>query len=290
MIKSGPMNIIVACNQASRLPTDRTKTKNYSLILSPRVLAEIFLRSNPHPTLERIRHYHFKIGLDIADVMSELISRQSSEEITSFEPFYAQRKTYQQNYEGLIEGIYKPTPDHATWASRTKTGHRQICATLTDHSLPARKEIRKALQEHQSLAKKNMVPAEGKPSSYQDILPYETPESSGFIFDVVSKSLFNYGCEPDRVRQIYRAVLSNQYLGKLFRSLHAYALGRAGGWKDQKDNFSPSTTVDDVTDILLPLYAGDGDAIVTEDTMITRLLSLVEVGGAPVTVIRASNI
>ena len=110
------MNLIIDCNQASRLPTDRGKTRSHSLIVSPAVLAEIFLRTDPNPTLNRIRHYHFTIGLEIADVIFEL-SRLSSEEISSFQPFYSQRNTYQEDYEGLIEGIYKPTLDHVNWAN-----------------------------------------------------------------------------------------------------------------------------------------------------------------------------
>lgn len=283
------MNLIIDCNQASRLPTDRAKTKPHSLSLSPKVLAEIFLRTNPIPTLERIRHYHFKVGLDIADVMLEL-SRMPPEEITSFEPFYSQRKTYQQDYEGLIAGIHKPTPDHAAWAAKTKEANLEMCAQLIAQSQLARKAMKEVVREHRKQLEMYNVSAEEKPSSYEVFLPYETPNSGNLSFTVLSQSLHGYGCEANRIEQIYGAVMSNPYLRRLFRCLEAYFVGRAGGWKDQENNFSPSLRQDDVTDILLPLYAADGDAIITEDKMITKLVGLVEVGGRPVIIQKASDI
>ena len=180
------MNLIIDCNQASRLPTDRGKTRSHSLIVSPAVLAEIFLRTDPNPTLNRIRHYHFTIGLEIADVMFEL-SRLSSEEISSFQPFYSQRNTYQEDYEGLIEGIYKPTLDHVNWAAGMKARHRQSCEGLTAQSEPARKEIREAVRAHRRVSEKTGSPAEEKPSNYKDLLPYDS--SKEFVYDLLTQSL-----------------------------------------------------------------------------------------------------
>lgn len=289
MLKCAVMNLVIDCNQASQLPIERSKTKSHSLVLSCASLAEILLRTDPRPTLARIRSYHFIIGLDVPDVMAEL-TRITLEEIKSFKPFYAGRGLYQHDYEYLVEGIYKPSTDHAAWAAATKARHLQNCARLTEQSVPARNEIKKVVQEHRNQAKKNKVDAEEKPSSYMELLPYETPEMTGFVYGVVSALLMSHGCEPDRIRPIYSAMLCNQYLWRLFRSVHAYCLGRAGCWKDQKSNFRPAATADDITDILLPLYAGDGDAIVTQDRLLVRLIPLIEVGGAPVSVISASNI
>lgn len=283
------MNLIIDCNQASRLPTDRAKTKLYSLSLSPKVLAEIFLRTDPIPTLERIKHYHFKVGLEIADVMSEL-SRMPLEEIALFQPFYSQRKTYQQDYEGLIAGIHKPTPDHAVWARKTKAANHQICNQFIAQSQLARGAMREVMHENRKQAGIFNVPADGKPSSYEAFLPYEKPNSGNLSFTVLSQSLRGYGCEVNQIEQIYGAVMCNSYLRRFFRCLEAYFIGRAGGWKDQENNFSPSPQQDDVTDILLPLYAADGDAIITEDKMITKLVRLVEAAGTPVLIQKASDI
>lgn len=281
------MYLVLDCNQAARLPTDRSVTRKYSLILPTSVLAEIFLRTDPHPTLDRIRHYHFQIGLDTSDVMLE-ISRIGPQEIRCFEPFYKRRCLYQHDYEYLFMGIYKPSSNHAAWAANVKHAHLQSCGTLVGQALPARKEIKKAVQDHQAQAKKNNVPPERKPLTYGDILPYERPDLSGFIFFTLVRALSWYGFGPDRAGFIYDAVVSNQYLGRLFRSLHAYALGRSGAWRDQNDNFSPPASQDDITDIVLPLYAGDGDAILSEDKLLRRIVRLIEVGSSAVTITKAS--
>src|SRR5215469_8096632 len=151
------MNLVLDCNQAACLPTDRSVTRKYSLILPPSVLAEIFLRTNPDPTLERIRDYHFQIGLDTPDVMLEL-SRIGPQEIRCFEPFYKRRCLYQHDYEHLFTGVYMPSSNHANWAASVKQAHLQYCARLAGQSSPARKEIKKAVQDHHAQAKQNNVP------------------------------------------------------------------------------------------------------------------------------------
>jgi hypothetical protein len=49
--------------------------------------------------------------------------------------------------------------------------------------------------------------------------------------------------------------------------------------EDQAWNFDPSPTRDDWTDVTLPLYAADGDLLVSEDTKLRTALSIIDPSG-----------
>ena len=261
------MYLVIDCNQASRLPIDRQTTRRHALIVSPDVLAEILLRSNPEPTLSRIRQYHFKIGLMATDIVRELCHLGLSE-ITKFEPFPSPGKDYIEDYDFLTEAIYRPSTGHLAWASDRKANHRNHCGVLIDQSRPAREAMRRVAKEER---------AKGSPqwklSSFEEIIPC-APTPDSFSGDVLRRSLSIYGAGPSRAAEIYAAVLSNNHLRALFNILTGYCLSRAGAWADQKYNFNPSPNQDDITDILLPFYAADGGCLVTEDTMLKRLIKI----------------
>lgn len=264
------MSLVIDCNQASQLPTVRSVAGRHSLALSPSVLAEILLRSNPLPTLERLRSYHIRFGLVIADVMLEL-SRLSLGEIASFEPFYNNRKSYQEDYEGLTEAIFKPAAIHRRWAEVTKQAHLTHCNALLTLTPLARTEVKHVVKDHRQKTKKN----EPKPSSYSDLAPYEFGPDT-FTGETLRNALLHYGCTPEQALQIHSAATANQYISRLFRSIHAYCFGAAGGWQEQKLNIAPVPDRDDITDFVLPLYAANGDIIVTADGKLSRLIALIE--------------
>ena len=67
------MQVVVDANQASQLPSARSVTREHSISLSPSVLAEILLRTNPIPTLKILQAYYIRLGLKTVDVMQRLI-------------------------------------------------------------------------------------------------------------------------------------------------------------------------------------------------------------------------
>jgi len=279
------MNLVIDCNQASKLPSHGKQPRTYSVSLPPFVLGEILLRSNPLPTLKCIQAYHFRIGLEPADVMMEL-SRLSLREIRNFEPFYSPRKHYMQDYDRLMEAAFKPGHEHRKWATLVKQRHLQFCNKFSCQSKPAKAKIKQLVRDYSKSAQQK---GNAKPSNYKAVLADEQNQPNAFIKGVLGGSLSLYGCSSARLDEIYNDVMSNQYLNRFFRTIHAYFLGRSGAWRDQKLNFNPGPTQDDITDIILPLYAADGDIIVSEDKMLAKLVALVEVGNQ-VIVRKASQI
>ena len=46
------------------------------------------------------------------------LSRLPLHEIPGFEPFYTARKSYREDYEGLMEAVFKPAAHHSRWANK----------------------------------------------------------------------------------------------------------------------------------------------------------------------------
>ena len=81
-------------------------------------------------------------------------------------------------------------------------------------------------------------------------------------------------------QELYPAVIANQHLRRLFYSLLYYILAWSRAWSNQSWNFDPSPKFDDWTDATLPLYAADGDVVLTADKKLRTALKAIEPAGA----------
>lgn len=141
------MQVVVDANQASQLPSARSVTREHSISLSPSVLAEILLRTNPIPTLKILQAYYIRLGLKTADVMQRLI-QLPLDQIPNFEPFYNPRLSYLEDYEGLMEAIFTPSAHHSSWARQQKESHLKHCRTLVTQTISARKRLKSVIDTH----------------------------------------------------------------------------------------------------------------------------------------------
>lgn len=94
--------------------------------LSPYVLSEILLRGDPSPTLELLRTFDIRLGLETSDVMSEL-AQLSPQGIETFEPFAVSGQKYRQNYEAMRAALYGRAQGHLEWARYIKDAHLRYC-------------------------------------------------------------------------------------------------------------------------------------------------------------------
>ncbi len=269
------MPFVIDTNQASLLPKGK---KGWTVSLSPYVLSEILLRTNPTPTFELLHTFDIRVGLEKLDVLSQL-ARLSAREIRAFEPFPVAGQTYHEDYRALKEALHGPQKVHVDWARKTKGRHLEYCDSLVGRAQLFRKHLRE----------RNM--ADRKLSTFEEAFAElaSTPES--FIGSVIVGAVANDGKRSVQTQpaELFEAVLANQYLARFFRVQLAYYISISRVWKDQELNFDPSPKRDDMTDITLPLYAGDGDMIVTNDTKLSLLVRLIEPEGK-VTACKASDI
>ncbi len=266
---------VIDTNQASLLPKGK---KGWTVSLSPYVLSEILLRTNPNPTFELLRTFDIRVGLDTLDVMSQL-ARLSAREIRAFKPFHVPGQRYHQDYRALEEALYNPGNAHVAWAREIKGLHLEYCGSLVKSAQLFRKHLRES------------EIADRKFSTFEEAFAElaSTPES--FIGSVIVGAVANDGKRSVQTQpgELFEAVLANQYLARFFRVQMAYYISISRCWIDQDLNFDPSRERDDMTDVTLPLYAGDGDVIVTNDTKLSLLVRLIEPEGR-VTTCKASDI
>ena len=260
------MPLVVDTNQAGLLPTERQR--DWVLALSPYVMAEVLLRGDPAPTLERLSIFRFRLGLDLLDVMNQLY-QLSDKEIRVFEPFAGPGQKYRQDYDVMVSAMDRVRPTHINWAKYIKESHRRYMATLSESAITFRRRLR----EH-GLSKV-------KHSTFAEALSEYASDSESFLGNVVVGTI-NYGgrrTTETRPDKLFEAVMENQYVGRFFRAILAYILSISSVWKDQRLNRHPTPTLDDMTDITLLLNAADGDLILSADKYLSRLVSLIEPKG-----------
>jgi len=270
------MFLVIDTNQASFLP--RPPDRNWVVSLSPYVLSEILLRTDPTPTLELLRTFPIRLGLETLDVMSQL-AQLSPQNIRVFAPFAVSGREYRQDYDAMEAALYGRRETHSNWARAIKNGHIQYCGSLVQTAQQLRRHMRERGIENPRY------------SGFEEAMVDLAANPDSFLGSVIVSSITDGGNRPTAAQpgELFDAVLANQYLARFFRVLLAYYVSISRVWQDQNLNFDPSPRRDDMTDITLPLYAEDGSVVVTADTKLILLVSLVEPEGR-VSACRANEI
>jgi len=260
------VRLVVDTNQAYRLRTETGAGQGVSL--SPYVLAEILLRGNPEPTLQRLRPLDIRLGLKIPDVLEQL-ARLRPPQIIEFEPFYVPGQSDPQDYGEILDALNGPRPKHIRWAQYIHDNHLEYCGSLVERS----KRLRQLLRDRGK--------GKSKISGFEEAFSGLASTPDSFLGSVVVGSIMLGGARPAQAppAELLEAALANQYVGRFFRMQLAYYVSISRGWRDQDLNINPSPKKDDMTDIGLLLYAAAGDIIVTEDSTLSRLIALIEQEG-----------
>ncbi len=261
------MRAVVDTNQALKL-TSRSTGGDPSralseIALAPYVLAEILLRGNPEPTLTRLRAFTVRYGLEPVKAL-ETVATLTETEIMAFEPFAVPGSA---TYEAFRTALYDPSPQHVEWAHRVKADNLSFCGLMFERAQCFRRKLRE--RKIQNPRFEDMAEA---------LLQAGTSATS-FLGSLVLSSISNDFCRKLAVREpdlLYGAVIRKQYLGRFFKTIFYFVLSFSRLWKDQVHNFDPSAGRDDWTDITLPLYAGDGDVILTADTKLRNAIKVIE--------------
>lgn len=260
------MYAVLDTNQALALPKAGAADAP-GLTLAPYVIAEILLRSDPEPSIRRIRSFRVRYGLQLAPEALEQVAGLTESELLHFRPFLAPGTVVASDslYAGLRPDL-APIPDAVrARAIATKGLARAFCGSMFGRSVRARERFRS-------------VGGAPKFRDLEEALLWldDWPES---VADIISNGSARPLAVPDP-RRLYSAVMQNPFLARLFRSILSYQLSWFRLWADPSLNFDPSSRRDDFTDLVLPFYAEDGDVILTADKKLTSLLKMVAPNGA----------
>jgi hypothetical protein len=218
------------------------------ITIAPYVFAEMLLHPDAQQLVRQLRSFDILVGLEPSDVMAEL-SALDEKAIVSFMP-YNPTFTLPTRLEGQDISL----------ARSIKASNRAFANTMFGCAKLFRKRLRDEGLKH-------------KFSGMSEVLELSFLQS--LVFDSVSHKQARTLAVPDE-KYLYVAVMHNRYLSRYFKMILCYVISYSRAWADQTWNFDPSGNIDDWTDITLPLYAADGDIILTADKKLRTAISIIE--------------
>jgi len=260
------MRAVLDNNQLTPLPAP-SESPFAGVTLAPLAFAEILLRKDPGNALDSLCGYDLLFGKELSVVMTEIAGLEESE-IRSYRPYIAPDSPMQAKYAAAI---FAPQPKHIEAARAIKAGNRSFCQRLADIAIKSRKAV---------LESKSSGKFAGK-SRFTDITE-ALAEAPSFHRSLITMYVTNGGARTIAAASkdsLVESVLANPNLDRLFRSIFAFVVSVSRGWTDQTWNYDPSGKRDDWTDVILPLYADDGDVILTADGRFRRHVAIIDPNG-----------
>jgi hypothetical protein len=228
-------------------PTDADR----AVTLTPYVFAEALLHRDPQRLVDRLQSFDVLLGHEPSDVLAA-VAGLDQEGIFAFRP-----------YNAAFTLPATVTRGDLKTAQNIKQRHRAFGATMFDLAKIVRKLLKDANITH-------------KFSDFSETIELLEPS---FFQSFVLSSVTDRNSRTLMVcdeRNLYVAVMRNRYLARYFRAIFYYIISYSRMWKDQTRNFDSRATRDDWTDITLPLYAADGDIILTADKKLQAAVRTVE--------------
>jgi hypothetical protein len=222
-----------------------------SVTLAPYVFAEALLHRDPQQLVDRLRSFDVLFGHEPSDALAA-VAGLDEEGIAAFRP-----------YNTTFRLPATVTRGDLFVARKVKQRHMAFGATVFDLAKVVRKLLKNANVRH-------------KFSDFSETLSLLEPSFfQSFLIDSIT-----HGNSRTRVvsneENLYVAVMRNHHLARYFKTIFYFLISYSRMWEDQTRNFDPSAGRDDWTDITLPLYAAEGDTILTADKKLQAAIGTVE--------------
>jgi len=262
------MYFIIDNNQLTYFNELFKEFSGIQIILPLPVYAEIVLRRNPKKSMEALQGHDLLFGMQIGDILSGIRDR-SEKEICSFEPFLSMNT---KEYARYLQSIFaEPTNEIISLARHIKDSNLLFCSRMRNNAVNFRK-IKRDRKSSGAFKDKDRF------DKMRDALESAPSFLEELIYNLITQE-GKKKCTISSKAGLKDAVMSNPYLSRLFRSMLCYVFSISRMWTNQKYNYDPEEGRDDLTDILLPTYACDGDIIVTDDRKLKQHIKLLEPTG-----------
>lgn len=265
------MRIVIDTNEAAALARSTAQgalnRKRITVVLPPLVWAEILLSPYHKQRLSALAEYDLMFGIDLHEVYEHL-SCLSEEQITSFDPVISPNSV---RHEKLLLSLLQSPDELIDQARRLKNKAAAGMANTAAHIQAFNKIYKDAQSRGQLTTAQKFVTIDDAMQTIGKWLETQ------LVSDVTSD-----GGRPMRTasaESLYRAVLSNMYLDRFMRLLVCQHVGYGHAWHDETLNIDPSANRNDYTDMTIGLYAGDGDIIVTRDTILRNAIRHIDPQG-----------
>lgn len=258
------MRIVIDANEAATLARSTEQIafdwKRITVVLPPLVWAEIQLSPYYAKRLSALAKCNLMFGMDLHEVHAQL-SCLNEEQIASFEPVISPKSN---RHEKLILRMLQSHSEMIDQARRLKNDAASGSANIIAKIRGLNKSYKDAKSRGQNTTAQKFVTIDDA------MLAMHQGLETQLLNDVTSN-----GTRPMRAisaQSLYKAVMSNMYLGFFMRLVVCINVGYGHAWMDEKLNIDPSVNRNDHTDMTIGLFAGDGDIIVTRDTKLRNAI------------------
>ena len=228
------------------------------------VWAEILLGPSPKQRLDLLAKYDLVFGMFLPDIYANL-SCLNEEEIQEFQPVIDSKSDLYGKYmQRMLQ-----SPDNLMDQARSQ---KQLASIGSAKLITKIRGFSKSYKDAKSRGQHIKIQ---KFATIDEVMPVMAK-----VFETqLLSDVTNYGKRLMRATSadsLYQAVMSNMYLARFLRLLACMHVGYGHNWQDEALNIDPSENRNDRTDMVLGLYAGDGDIIVTQDRKLRNALRCID--------------
>jgi hypothetical protein len=212
--------------------------------------------------VQAVAQYKVLFGMDLTSIHNHLANFTESE-IQSFEPIYPDDSD---EHLCRLLTLHKPTELHFKRAKELKQQSIEHAASFETLFSENKKQERDKKSRGEAVEQVRFVNL--KDAMQQLFYGSEPLYRAGFVQMVTDDGTLPLKSKTPE--SFFDAVLKNPMLRRCLCVHAIISLGYAGVWNDAQFNVSVSQNRNDVADTHLPIYARDGDTILTEDAMLRR--------------------
>ena len=248
------MRLIVNTNQASSI-VNTAASGPRTLVIPPLVWAEILLSPPCHRLLrvQAIDRYDVLFGLDNPEIYGRL-RRMNEDQIRGFDPVFP---------AGSVEHLasrfnFLPPRTEMLERARQLRQDSAHCAELLT------KTLGRYARGRQASKSKGKTYGSIDEAEFCLVLGENATVRAHFLKDITGDGACAICASSNE--SFYAAVLDNHALRRFLRLYVTYLLGYGDSWADKELNrIHPSPNRNDIPDMMLALYAVDGNTILSND-------------------------
>ena len=256
------MRVILDTNQVAAISRVDSATwgawRGLIFVLPLDVWAEIVLGPHGRDRLAVISGLPIQFGADLMTAL-RTVAEGTDAQAAVYEPFIRRKSQVDRTMRRLPNA---PTRLLQREARKLKDSNRQSMLKIVQRSGLASKKFRDARSRGES-----PVAVKGLETIDDAMRVFGAPGS--LISQLLAPGDRSDAGKPEAEAGLSR-VFANPYTRRFMQFLVTVHVGYANGWADSTLNVSPSENRDDITDMTLALYAGEGDIILTADSMFRR--------------------
>ncbi|MHC5055197.1 MAG: hypothetical protein ACYTKD_10835 [Planctomycetota bacterium] len=264
------MRVVLDTNQAASVQRNASagagEVCRATIVLPPLVWAEILVQGGyAKSRLSAIAQHDLRFGLDYKECL-EALGLLDEERVQAFYPIYRADCDF---HRTLSDALHDPPKELLCQANQIKGEYADFIAPLC---AKANAMLRKGRADRRTRA-------ESKFSSMDEAMAVCGLHKAKALYAAVIRTCDRHQpvCGVD---EFCEAVLANPCLNRFIRLQVCLAIGYCHQWRDGKLNMDVSPDRDDSTDMVITLYARDGDAIATADRKLRAALHHIDPAGS----------